>query len=84
MLHFTEFKLNDNFGLEAGIFDTKIIKDLHEMTKNDLLSSVKLSPIFYQPIGFEKQKVWPVFKIFSKEVNDGIKLTCKNNKNALH
>ena len=60
------------------------MKDLHEMTKNDLLSSVKLSPIIYQPIGFEKQKACPVLRMFSKEVSDGIKLTCKNNKNALN
>ena len=67
ILHFPEFKLNDNFVLEAGFFDIKIIKDLHNMTKNDLVSSVKLSRIVHQPIGFEKQKVWPVLNFFPKK-----------------
>ena len=54
------------------------------MTKNDIASNVKLSPIMCQPIGFEKQKVWPVLKQFSKEVSDAIKFRYKNNKNILN
>lgn len=33
---------------------------------------------------FEKQKVWPVLRLFSKEVSDAIKFVQKNNKNALN
>ena len=68
----------------SSFFYIKIIKDLHNVTKNDLVSSVKSSIIVHQPIGFEKQKVWPVLKLFSKEVSDAIRFRHKNNKNALN
>lgn len=54
-LNFPEFKLNDNFFWKQ-VFSQKKIKDLHNMTKNDLVSSVKLSPIVCQPIGLKNKK----------------------------